>query len=341
MHTHTRETTEAKIKSKKKKKRKWKAKRERNTVCATVSQRLCEDVWNTLPHENWLRSKQQAYTNGRGRVKNKVMKKCEWVCVCVCRKHEILVVPISFFFSSSSPVCTSACNILTYWWLRGLQNGNIFTACVSAVHANWRTVFAFSRWLHAWFISTVYGLHERCTKYRCLYGTYVPMHARMEHGCFFSSLPLLLLLLLRSRFKLFKSNKWKWLENISLIFLKMCTEKVKFRCWCWFCARLVSSWAIYSNCLFVPYGLFTISRTHHTHSHKQWRSHTNKYIRYREIQFYSIQPPFCTHSFSSILFCSLVTCIQLNWASVGNCSAFCGLCSTLYIEFRFKLSTIK
>lgn len=96
--------------------------------------------------------------NERGRVKNKVMKKSE-------QKTRDSILFSSIYFIS---VCAS--NIVRYWWYGGHHSENVFARCVER-----------SRWLHVWFIPTVYRLHERCTtKCRCLHGTYVCMHARPE-----------------------------------------------------------------------------------------------------------------------------------------------------------------
>lgn len=145
----------------------------RKYVCARYPG-LCEDVWNSLPRENWLWSKQQANECIRGRVKNKVMKK-KWA--------ENTRFSFFSFFIILFHFCARANHILRYWWLWPSEWERVCPPCVCAMHA-W-TVFAFSWLLHAWFISTVYRLHERCSEYRCLYGTYVRLHARPEMIFFF------------------------------------------------------------------------------------------------------------------------------------------------------------
>lgn len=95
--------------------------------------------------------------NERGRVKSKVMKKK------VSRKHEILF----YFLQFISVLCARAIflgHIGGWEYVRPLCR-----------------IFLVSATVHAWFISTVYRLHERCsTKCRCLHFTYVCMHARTE-----------------------------------------------------------------------------------------------------------------------------------------------------------------
>lgn len=175
-----------------------------NTLCERYPG-LGEDVWNLLPQRK-LAVKETTSERMRARARqNKVMKKSEqktW--------NSILFF---FIFTSFYFIFVRANHILGYWWLRPSEWGNVFARCAwsPCMCTNLRTVFAISWWLHAWFISTVYRLHERCAKYRCAmplwhrasYMYECWMHARTE---MISSIFFL--------FKLFKSNKWKWLENI-------------------------------------------------------------------------------------------------------------------------------